>query len=740
MLGYFVRRDMAEGKKDAYVVERGRVPGLCLTWGECDAQVKGFSHKNLKSYERLSDAEKAGENFQVARAREAEIASLCRDVQIKSESNDSTEHVNFKRRHSAPASDHETYPATEKPRIRAAGTEEREGCENVTKVELSPEQEVVAALALKGHNIFLTGAGGCGKTVTIREIMARLDGEGIRYEVVAPTGIAALPLGGKTAHSFMGWDHDSMRAPLSHLRKNIGGKRRRIMRKPDILILEEISMVENFFLERMNLVMQTALGSTKPFGGKQVIMLGDFHQLPPVKPCKFCLECGNSIRISDDLAYDFHCYKCGLLFVREDKWTFKSSVWQALRLRHVRLEKIHRQNDACFKAILDKIRYGEDLEPDEWEALERQKVTPGGICAVRLMPRKMQVDEINWRELAAIQEPAHSWEAIDDYRNLYPYPTDPSIKRWEIDNPLKKHRFPGSLHLKVGAKVVLLANLDPDKGLVNGSQGVVVGFQKYNGQHCQPSIKYVAGVGQKRAFPGITCHETFSAPVVRFTNGRILPIPAVESRTCFGPEYRAFLGIRVQIPLNLAWALTIHKSQGMTLDYIEVSSKEVFEKGQLYVALSRATQIEGVTVTGSSRLQLPSDDNIIEFYRNTAWETLVKTEGEESEKYTNQQFSQCDFHIGSSDSEPSTLGKRKARASDDISLSTFIKHDPEDSGVSIISELPVFEANDLDYKPESTADKVIGFYFDPPLPQSLDIGRENKLSVWARSLAAIASF
>ncbi|KAL2075162.1 hypothetical protein VTL71DRAFT_104 [Oculimacula yallundae] len=620
----------------AYVVFRGRRPGIYRTWKECEAQVHKFPDQRQRGFDTLEEAHEEWQEWQEKQLKDAEeLIAARRPVRIpevnrpnRLANTGTTTKPVLKRQHCVidlTEPDDKNPPPSKKQHLNDPISDDGPVPEAFPRVALSEEQEVVAQLALDGHNIFLTGAGGCGKTITIREIMYRFAERGTVYQVVCPTGIAALPLEGRTIHSWMGWNTDSMRATLQTLKvAPYSEDRLEAFRAPSVIIIEEISMVENQFLERMNLVLQEVLGCDKPFGGKQIIILGDFHQLPPVKAFEFCLDCGNTVK--DLRAKNKTCTLCLKVFPEGEKWAFKAPVWKALNLRHVRLEKIHRQKSAVFKTILDKIRYSQDLEEDEWKILERKKTLPTDICAVRLMPTNSKVDNINERELAAIKQPSVSWYCQDRYQRQYYYEGDNMPDPWIDTQPLKQHRFPESIELKIGAKVVLLHNIDIKKGLVNGAQGVVESFQTRNSLPIKPSFHRVPGKAKIRGPGPPTRYQTLGMPIVRFTNGRTIPIMVVESTSRYGTNERPYLATRVQIPLKLAWALTIHKSQGMTLDFIEVSSDDMFEKGQLYVALSRGTNIEGVTLTGKKREQLSSDNTVLEFYRDTEWETFEGNE------------------------------------------------------------------------------------------------------------------
>ncbi|TVY68972.1 ATP-dependent DNA helicase [Lachnellula suecica] len=312
-----------------------------------------------------------------------------------------------------------------------------------------------------------------------------------------------------------------------------------------------------------------------------------------------------------------------------EKWAFKSKVWKELNLRHVKLEQIHRQKDSDFQDILNKIRNGIQLSTEDWQRLECPKVLPPNAFAVRLMSRLAQVKSFNEEQLKNLRPSPKLWRANDACIKLRKPEggfRDVSIphKIKEYTESLRDHRLLDELTLKVGARIVLLHNLMP--GLVNGSQGVVVGFkpaveEQENPEH-QP--------GDHKSFRS-ACMQAYKEsngkmrPLVRFNNHPTpVLIPAIAAASIRGGAQPAeqYVVCRTQIPLTLAWALSIHKSQGMTLEYVEVSSKDIFESGQLYVALSRATRLDGLRLTGFQRQQLPMDKDVLEFYTSTKWENL----------------------------------------------------------------------------------------------------------------------
>jgi ATP-dependent DNA helicase PIF1 len=399
-------------------------------------------------------------------------------------------------------------------------------------------------------------------------------------------------------------------------------------------------MVENQFLERLNLLFQHVLQNKRPFGGKQVIFLGDFHQLPPVKPFEHCLYCGEPIHVLQEfVCVSEVCRRAHTQpsFKEGDKWAFKAPVWKQLDLRHVRLEQIHRQKDTRFQDILNKIRNSQPLSAAEWADLERRKDLPNDACPTRLMSRVAQVRAFNYRELAALKSQPKTWKAMDSCKKLAKAEGDEfdhsiPFKLSEHRASLRDHTFPEDLTLKVGARVVLLHNLDHERGLVNGSQGKIIGFQKDPDE-----IKKVLEIsgGDHKDFRHISMMDYHASnidwrPLVHFTNGVTRLIPAIAAASIRGPgnRYEQYVVCRTQVPLALAWALSIHKSQGMTLEYVEVSSRDIFESGQLYVALSRATHLNGLKLTGFSRNQLPMDANVLEFYTETKWEKFQSCEEE----------------------------------------------------------------------------------------------------------------
>jgi hypothetical protein len=225
-----------------------------------------------------------------------------------------------------------------------------------TEPVLGPEQLELVELAASGRNIFYTGSAGCGKSTVLHAIRARLRKMGKKVRVMAPTGKVALAINGTTTWTFAGWTPDHHKRELDLLRKAARGKtaRKRFM-QTDTIIIDEISMVENLHLERLNEVMKVGRSSSSPFGGVQVIVTGDFCQLPPVKPFQHCIECGSGLVSTDEEEDTTHsCPKCKRVFRDNDKWAFRSQAWAECDFAHVHLKSIHRQSDDQFISMLQK--------------------------------------------------------------------------------------------------------------------------------------------------------------------------------------------------------------------------------------------------------------------------------------------------------------------------------------------------------------------------------------------------
>ncbi len=392
-----------------------------------------------------------------------------------------------------------------------------------------------------GNNVFITGSAGTGKTYLLEQFIQYLKSEQIYPTVVAPTGIAASHLKGQTIHSFfaLGIRNDVVNNKYIEilLKKKYLQNR---FSKLKILIIDEISMVSPEIFSSMDRVLSAFKNSPEPFGGVQVVISGDFFQLPPVS-----------------------------IEPKEKRFAWQSPVWRELELRSCYLDKKFRQKDKNLISILDEIRSA-TVSQKSHKLLEsryrKEFKFRGKYQATKLYTHNIDVDRINLEELNRLKTPT----------KLFKFTAKGDEK--SIEKIFKTALLLKELSLKKDAIVIFIKN-NPEKGYVNGTTGVVIGFEEEN------------------------------IPLVKISTGRVIKVVAeewtIESDT---GETVATIS---QIPLRLAWAITIHKSQGMTLDRAEIDLSKTFEVGQGYVALSRIKSIEGLRLMGINEMALRVDPLIL---------------------------------------------------------------------------------------------------------------------------------
>lgn len=481
--------------------------------------------------------------------------------------------------------------------------------------ELCPEQAALVELICSGRNVFYTGSAGCGKSTVLKAFTKRLKDMGKKVYVLAPTGRAALQVNGTTTWTYAGWTPNFHKKTLKELKERAHGKfvwKR--FDKTDVIVIDEISMVENLHFERINKIMQEALHDPtlpvqKAFGGVQVVVTGDFCQLPPVKPFRQCMECG-----SDTIESYYQgepSYRCPdtrhPVWRDEQKWAFASDAWNQCDFAHVNLKKIHRQSDLKFIRILNKCRIGEALTESDKRLLMDH---PSSVHhATKLFATRKEVAKVNEEQFEKLKTLKYTYWARDTFKwriTLHPHLSD-KAKRKAVGpkdhkplSALEEHRFEECVELKKGMLVVLLTNLSLDQGLCNGSQGIVCGFKEYEKDKLPTAYGEYAITEQSEVKSHIegAGAEYKMWPVVRFHNGITRVIHSKCSINELGDDKPYSLLSRTQIPLAPAWAMTIHKSQGLTLDRVIADLSETFEVGQVYVALSRATGLEGLRIDG----------------------------------------------------------------------------------------------------------------------------------------------
>lgn len=390
------------------------------------------------------------------------------------------------------------------------------------------DQALALEILAAGKSVLLTGPAGSGKTHTLNSFIRRAKAEGKYVAVTATTGLAATHLGGNTIHSWSGMGiHDRLPKDFFKLLKK--GRRETIL-KTDILIIDEVSMLHDYRLDMVDLIARTVRESDMPFGGIQVVLCGDFFQLPPV-------ERGGG----------------------RAKFVVSSQAWQDLEPVICYLNEQHRQKDGEFLEILAALR-ANDLRRHHAEALlSRQQSANPFEEVTELHTTNVDVDAINQQRLAALKGKEHYYQMQTSGAKNY------------VDT-LKRSCLAGEqLVLKKDALIMCIRN-NPEKKYVNGSLGVVVDFQK--------DTDY---------------------PIVLLKNGRQVLITPETWELRDGEKKRAGL---TQIPLRLAWAITVHKSQGMTLDAARVDLRRAFVEGMGYVALSRVRSLDSLSLVGINKMAL----------------------------------------------------------------------------------------------------------------------------------------
>ncbi|KAG2485349.1 hypothetical protein HYH03_015930 [Edaphochlamys debaryana] len=469
---------------------------------------------------------------------------------------------------------------------------------------LDPIQERVVDRVCAGRSVVFTGSAGTGKTFLLNVILQRLrekygeDEFKDRVAVTAMTGIAATHIQGTTFNAVIG-----LRVPTTYANFMCMLRKDNVTRicRLDMLVVDECSMMSAELFELFVFMMAMIRRKSQPAGDLQLVFSGDFFQMPPV--CKQQqLSKDIDANAFTNFGYAFQAPSWPLVFQRED---------------HIMLTNIFRQADACFAAQLNTIRVGTAdaiaTLADLVAACSRPVECADGIKPTQVYARNADVDRVNTAELLALPGEPVTYAAIDEVvlRSALTSNNSSTSNNVSAKDHFKDCMASASLQLKVGAQVMLLKNLDTAAGLVNGSRGVVVAFLS-KARALQEAREYLGAA--QLADAALACAKTPAVqvvPVVRFVNGRELAVtPALFVQQILGRgECR-----RVQLPLKLAWTVTIHKSQGLTLDAVQVSLSGMFVPGQAYVALSRARTLSGLEILDWDRRVVPPDEGVREFY------------------------------------------------------------------------------------------------------------------------------
>jgi ATP-dependent DNA helicase PIF1 len=439
-------------------------------------------------------------------------------------------------------------------------------------MELSPEQQLAFDKYVQGHNIFITGPGGSGKSALIKMINEHAFSRFRNIQVTALTGCAAVLLNSKakTLHSWagVGLAQGTIEQLVNKIKKNKFAKAS--WRQTHILVIDEVSMLSLKLFNTLNEIGKAVRGNSKPFGGIQLVFSGDFFQLPPVgdneepDTQRFCFE-------SDDWNSVFH----------------KSC--------QIQLVKIFRQTDEIYSTILNQIREGK-IKRKSNDLLMQYVGRPLDANLVaeptKLFPTRNKVDNINNTKMASLQSEEKEYKIkfikdlemtkADRLRRLDFTEKEIQAELEFLSNNLICEK---EMKLKIGSQVMCIINIQSDTGMevCNGSQGIITAFCDITG-----------------------------CPRVKFNNG----MDKIMTRHVWASDKIPGIGIS-QMPLILAWALTIHKSQGATLDAAEIDvGSGIFECGQTYVALSRVKSLEGLYLKSFDANKIRINKKVKNYYES----------------------------------------------------------------------------------------------------------------------------
>jgi len=421
-------------------------------------------------------------------------------------------------------------------------------------LELSPDfKHALNLIEKEGRNVFITGRAGTGKS-TLLQLFRNTARR--KVVVLTPTGIAALNVKGQTIHSFFGFPPRPL--AVSEIRKR---RNRRLYQNMEVLVIDEISMVRADLLDNIDMFLRINRESPLPFGGLQVVFFGDLFQLPPVVASGL-----EAMRFQSE--YDSP-YFFSARAMQEDSF----------QMEKVELQKVYRQESRHFLRLLEAVRLNR-IDYDDLEDLNSRclpQFEPEDFY-ITLSARNARVDAINNKELERIPFPERVYTAtITGDFDPRLYPTDPALR------------------LKPGAQVMFLKN-DPDKQFVNGTIGKVTDLAAETA-----TVLVEEGGASRQVEAGRMEWEIL----------RYKPHP-----TDINKIDTEIIGTFRQFPLKLAWAITIHKSQGKTFDKAIIDlGQGAFEHGQTYVALSRCRSLEGLVLKQPIRMRdILTDERVVQYY------------------------------------------------------------------------------------------------------------------------------
>lgn len=417
---------------------------------------------------------------------------------------------------------------------------------DMESLKLSEKQKDALNKIIKGYNIFLTGAGGVGKSLIIKLFYDEYK-DSKKIGITSTTGTSAILIGGTTLHSFLGigLGKDSAESLYLKIKKKAYMFKR--WRDLDTLIIDEISMLSPHLFDKLELLARKLRYNELPFGGIQLILTGDFLQLPCIETDEFC---------------------------------FEAKSWDKCIKYSIYLTEIFRQEDSLFQTCLNEVRIGK-LSKKSIDVLKsrvnKDLFNSSGILPTKIYSLNIDVDKENEKELNKLSLKNEDLE-------FFEYELEVNLLKKNlkfVDEKIKKNCIaPQNLQLCIGAQVILLYNIDLESGLANGSRGIITKFEDN-----LPIVKFING---------IECAIDYQEWIIEENGEKIISI--------------------TQIPLKVAYAITVHRSQGLTIDFAELDLSDIFEYGQAYVALSRVKNLEGLSIKNLNIKKINANKKAVQYY------------------------------------------------------------------------------------------------------------------------------
>jgi ATP-dependent DNA helicase PIF1 len=424
---------------------------------------------------------------------------------------------------------------------------------------LTNKQHEILQAAIDGHNILMTGPGGTGKSFVIKHIKTALEDEEKNVTITAMTGAAAVLISGRTLHSTLG-----IGLGKANVKTLLNKTNAKLWRDIDVLIIDEISMLSDVLLDKIEELARHCRKNRSPFGKIQLILSGDFLQLPTI----------------------------------QDDFCFKASCWEKLKLKVFVMSEIQRQSEIAFQHVLNKARFGNINKEDIlYLTSGGSAASKEGVIPTKILCKNVDVDAINKREFDKLCA-----STINEYtKKVEIYDTE------YIDfNAQSICNAPDHITLAVGAQVMMLINTHNVLNLVNGSRGVVTSFD----ENKLPMVKFVCDDREIK----IDYHE-WSIEVTQKINDDCSNLDDVREK------YRTKVVGKVRaMPLRLAWAVTCHKAQGVSIDSAYIDLAGVFTEGQAYVAISRVRSHDALILKNATPKCFKANKAALKYY-----ETLKST-------------------------------------------------------------------------------------------------------------------